>query len=504
MPLKAWREGVALALGVTLAATVHAQMQPPNDNVGFGIGPFGNMTNLNALPTSRTPLLSYGADVGLGETDNVTLSSTNRVSQTMGTADIDFAVNQQSRIFGVAAQGAFSDFVYLEGAYGNTLIGRLDGIAQAAIIPERLTWVVREDFGQATLDAFTPVTPNNLEDVNYVSTGPNLALKLGGTGFLDVTARYADAYYQTSPFDSNRGLATADIGLQTSARSSISLNGAGERVLFQNTIFNSDFDRYAAYARYEAHGARTDFALDAGASKVDVDALAPRIELVNEPPGSTIEVPVTVPGHPALSTTSGLGRLELRRTLSPSASISLTGGRELTDASSSFSTQGGNAISTVNYAPTPLTTDPYVSTYGSAAWQYLRYRTTFIVTGRWERDRYPDAPQYDLTNESIEFNVQRRLTPDFTAQLIGRWYKLDYPNYTIAANIGSPENTTKLVGAALIWQSGRWLEVRLRYQHISYSVSQGDFGYDQNTVFLTVGYRPRKAAADLPENGALP
>jgi hypothetical protein len=486
--------------GMMLAAVLHAQGAPNDFNAAFG--DFGNLLGYAGLPTGQKPFLVYGADVGLGETDNVNLSSTDKLSQTIGTVDADFAVNQHSRLLDLRAAGAFSDLSYLEGAYGNELIGRFDGVGQFALIPERLVWVLRDDFGQSTLDAFTPVTPNNRENVNYVSTGPNLSLKLGGTGFLDITARYADAYYQTSPFDSNRALATVAGGLQMSARSSVSLNIAGERVLFQNTVVNSDFDRYALYGRYEARGARTSVAVDLGASRVNETALAPTIELINEPPGSLTEVPMTVPGHPEMTTTSPLGRLELSRMLSPSAKVTLTGGRELTDAASSFSSQTGSTVSTINFAPTPLTTDSYVSTYGSAGWQYTRYRTTFEVAGRWERDSYPGAPQFDLTSESVEFNVQRRLTQNFAAQLLGRWYKLDYPNATIATNLGSPESDTKLIGATLIWRRGRWFEARLRYQHATYTVSQGDFGYGENTVFLTVGYRPRNAQ-ELPEPGAI-
>jgi uncharacterized protein (PEP-CTERM system associated) len=162
----------------------------------------------------------------------------------------------------------------------------------------------------------------------------------------------------------------------------------------------------------------------------------------------------------------------------------------LTDASSSFSSQQGSVVSAINFAPTPLTTGSYVETYGSAAWQYVRYRTSLQVTGRWERDRYPGAQQFDLTSEGVEFNVQRRLTTSLTALLLGRWSKMDYPNATVASNIGSPENDSKLIGVGLTWRHGRWLEMRLRYDHNSYSVTQGEFGYTENRVLLTVGYHP--------------
>jgi hypothetical protein len=496
-----------------ILASTAAKAQIASDfGAGGNIGSFGDLNPLTGLPEGQIPLLAYGADVGFGETDNVFLSSSNKVTQTIATADADFAVNQQSRLFDVRAVGAFTDMNYLEGAYGNEFIGRFDGEAQYSLIPERLTWIVRDDFGQATLDAFTPVTPNNRQDINYVTTGPNLYLRLGGTGFFNASARFSDAYYQTSPFDSTRGLLTLGTGLQLSARSSVSLNGGAERVLFQNTAINNDFDRYSVFGRYEAHGARTDIAAAVGGTRVEQRGDGTGVTTVTESgapitttTGLQTVAPLTslassAPPHDT-DTTEPLLRLELSRTLSPTSKLTFAGGRELTDASSSFTTQQGAAVTIINVAPTPLTSDVYTSTYGSGAWQYTRYRTSLTVTGRWERDRYPGASEFDLTTEGVDFNIQRKLSSEFTAQLVGRWYKSDYPNVTVATSFGSPESDTKLIGAVLSWRRGRWLEVRLRYDHTSYTVSQGATGYGQNVVFLTVGYRPR-ATTGLQGPGA--
>lgn len=515
---KVAREKLIVVMSFALSAAAHAQV--PGNGIDTGIGSFGNSITGQGLPSDQKPFLTYGADVGIGETDNVNLVPTNKTTQTIATADVDFGVNQQTRLLQVRAAGTFSDLNYLEGAYGNELIGRFDGAAQLAIVPDRLVWVLRDDFGQTTLDAFTPVTPNNLQDVNYVATGPNLYLRLGGTGFLNASARYAEAYYQTSPFDSNRLLATVAAGLQLSARSTVSLNGGAERVLFQNTAVNNDFDRYSVYARYEVHGARTDFALDLGGTRVEQNGNATGITTVTErsalitfsPPsgvqGSGIMEPLQTVTPISLASTSGphdttttqpLGRLELGRTLSPSAKLTFTAGRELTDGSSSFSTQQGGVIGVINYAPTPLTTDVYTATYGSAAWQYARNRTTLALTGRWEKDRYPGAAEFDLTITSAQLSVQRQLTRAFTVQLIGQYNKLDYTNAIVPANLGSPESTTGLVGGTLIWRHGRALEVRMRYDHYAYSVTTGDTGYHENRVFVTVGYRPNSPNSELPE-----
>jgi hypothetical protein len=137
-------------------------------------------------PASGTPLpaYTYGVDVGVGETDNVALTSTNRISQTMAMIDADFSVNHQSRLFDVNAVGDFGYIDYLQGAFGPELLGRLDGTADAVIIPGRLIWTLSDDFGQSAVDPYTPVNPDNIENINYLTTGPELKLRFGGVNFV--------------------------------------------------------------------------------------------------------------------------------------------------------------------------------------------------------------------------------------------------------------------------------------------------------------------------------
>jgi hypothetical protein len=137
-------------------------------------------------------------------------------------------------------------------------------------------------------------------------------------------------------------------------------------------------------------------------------------------------------------------------------------------------------------------------TYGSIAWEYSRNRTTIGVSGTWEKDSYEGQPLQDLTRGSAEFKVERKLSSQLTAQLLGRLYRTEYVNTNFAETDG-------LVGAALMFHAGRGLEIKLRYDHSSRDVSGAGFvsgagtlpgvtgGYGENRVFLTIGYRPRTA-----------
>jgi hypothetical protein len=432
--------------------------------------------------TIQAATINYGVDVGIGETDNITQVPTDRISQTVAVTDLDFTVKQQSARLDLNAKGDFSYLDYLQGAYGSQFVGRFDGSAQYSLIPERLTWTLQDGFGQSQLSPFTAVTPENQEHVNYASTGPNLFLRLGPLGFVNATLRFSRADYQISPFDSDRFSGSLAVGRQLSANSSVSINGSFERVLFDNTVVNTDFDRSSGYAHYELQGARTTLAANLGVTRVNQGA-------------STVTGP--------------LAKLELSRQISAAAKLTFTVGRDVTDASSSFGggdgiggTSGLNGITPVGSlganntlpgsSPTGIGTTPaaatsasYTITYAMAGWEYVRNRTTFRLSGRWEKDSYEGLPQLDVDRGDGEFGVSRQLTRALSAELSGSILRTDYAD----ANFGE---TYGRVGGGLTFRAGRGLEIRLRYDHTSRIVSGVDSGsgYAENRAFLTVGYRP--------------
>ena len=434
--------------------------------------------------------LFYGADAGLGETDNVNLARNNKVTQTIATVDADFDVKHRSSRLDVDAKGYFYDYEYLQSAYGNELLGRFDGVAHFALVPQRITWVLQDDFGQAALDPFAPTTPGNHEDVNYVSTGPDFALRLGGTGFLDANVRVARAIYQTSPFNSNRVLGSVTAGLKLSPRSTISVSGAAERVLFDNTVVNGDFSHTSAYLRYDIQGARTGISVDLGATKISQNASAGTSTIVIDANGKPISVPVTIPQN-AYTTTGPLARISVTRTLSSDARVTVSGGRELTDGISSFTSIRSGALGVVGTASPMLTSSSYTSTFAAAAWQYQRNRTKIGLSANWEKDVYLSQAQFDVKRIGAEVNVSRKLSRAFALQVLGRYGKSDYPNPDLILLAGgSPKFDDSLLAAILSWRHGRALEVRLRAEHSSRRTPGADLGYGENRLFLTVGYRP--------------
>jgi hypothetical protein len=418
----------------------------------------GDSSSAAPAQGARVESLAYGIDVGIAQSDNVTLVETDKISQTIAIADVDFDFKEQSRRFDIDAKGDFSYLNYLQNAYGNQLLGRFDGNAAVALIPEHLNWVLKDSFGQSQIDPFAPVVPTNLENINYLTTGPDMAFRFGPTVFLDVSARYARITYQTQPYDRNEMLGSVALGRVLSPQSSISINGSFERALFDDTEVNTDFDRSSIYLHYEVQGARTNLTANLGVSRVDQ---GPQ--------------PFTGPS----------AKLQLSRLLSSVSKLTFTVGHDISDASTAFATLQTGAIGGIITGPGTLSQNNYTATYGSVRWDYARNRTTFAVSGTWEKDSYDGLPLQDLTRGSAEFRVERNLSRGLTAELLGRVYRTDYINTEFSETDG-------LAGAALTFHEGRALEFKLRYEHSSRVVTVGS-GYHENRAFFYVGYRPRTA-----------
>ncbi len=454
MSLEASAFRVPIAIVSLVSVVSMAEGQTVNMGADAGSALIGSFVR-QPLPQGES--FNYGVDAGIGESDNVTLAAADKVSQTIAVTDVDFDLKQQSRLLDLNAKGDFSYLDFLQHAYSTELIGRFDGTADVAIIPERLTWVLQDDFGQAQIDPFAPVTPTNQENVNYVSTGPDVALRFGPTWFLDTSARYARTTYQTSPFDSNRLLGNAALGLAPSAQSTVSVDGSFERVMFENTTVNTDFDRSSAYGRYQVAGSRTDLTANLGVTRVDQ--------------GSE-------------SITGPLVKLQLARSLSSASQVTFTAGRDVTDASAGFANLQSGAIGTVGTAPAAVTLTNYTVTYGTVGWQYSRNRTVVGLSGTWEKDAYDALPLQNLTRATAQFRIDRKLNRAFAAQVLGNAYRTNYQDMDYS-------ETDWLAAAALIFRPGRVLEIKLRAEHSSRAVAGIGNGYAENRAFLTIGYRPR-------------
>ena len=123
--------------------------------------------------------LDWSVESTVGHTDNATRVNSDEISDTIGSigGHIDLT-RDGSRIDGrLRARGSYRD--YFDNTYNSEFLGSGAAELRIGLIGETLTWSVDDTFGQVLSDSLAPSTPENRENVNIFSTGPDIRLPLG-------------------------------------------------------------------------------------------------------------------------------------------------------------------------------------------------------------------------------------------------------------------------------------------------------------------------------------
>jgi hypothetical protein len=429
---------------------------------------------LRGLPGSPLPAeyISYGVAAGVGASDNVNLSSTDRKSGGLTAANLFFDLIRTGSRLELNALGNFSDIDYLEHSYGNQVLGRFDGLANLTLWSHHLRWLVRDDYGDTQISILQALTPTNLQRVNVFSTGPDLTLQPTLTSFIELQGIYSRDTYQTSPFDGQSEMGSFTVGHRFSPASSVSLVGLVEQERFDNRNLNTDYQIREYYGRYHLKGERTNIDLQGG------------VDQTNDT-GSWKSSP--------------LARLSISRNISARSIISLSGGRDYTNARNSFANLAAGASGGgIPIGAAAQTSGNALRTYGNARWDFHYLRTTIGLFGGWERNGYDRASQYDVSQTDVGLNLGRQLTPVLSAQIMATADRSRYGNQSLTNTYGTADGS-------LIYRPGAWVVIYGRYQHEfrrSSGISQG-LGYDENRVFIMIGYYPHHRGSGAPGVGGM-
>ena len=415
-----------------------------------------------ALTASMTAQaqLEYGVEVGVGHSDNVYRRSVDVVESTIATAGLNVDWRETRRRFDADVVADLTYNHYLEGGIDDHLMGNANALLSFGLIPERLTWTLEDTFGQTQQDPLLPATPESLEFLNVLSTGPNLMFRLGGAALLQLNGRYTLTEYEDSPFDSTRTGGGIALIRELSARSQLSLN-ANHQVIDYKDPGNLDFTMRSVYARYALEAARTEISSELGYSWVERD-LAGSEEL-SEP----------------------LIRIEVRRNVSPSSYLNLRVASQLSDAAEAA--RGAAQVIDVGGEPGVgvATASTFENKAATLAWELQRPRTSLNISANWEKDEYSDSSELDRERMMYGASLTRHLTNRLRVRggvyLSSEEYALD----------GSESDETRfLLGAA--WQFGRSVGLDFSAEHLDRESNVFSGGGDsvENRYFLTVYYRP--------------
>lgn len=213
--------------------------------------------------------VDYVIDAGVEHDDNVRLDAVDPDAQRILRAGLGFLVTQEGSTLQALVAGR-ADYRDFDGGIDDGVEGMLSAWLNWVLVQDRLSFTVHDELELQAIDRFAADAPDNRQQVNVLSAGPNLLFDVGRTLQGRVEARYIDTDAEvTEEFNSSRVGAALRITRTFDDRSSLGFNAQWTDVDYDNDLAARDHERTDVYARYQRVQASTDYAVDAGYTRLE-------------------------------------------------------------------------------------------------------------------------------------------------------------------------------------------------------------------------------------------
>ena len=429
--------GLAIASIVRLAPAVAQQVEPDFDAL---IEP----------PPTKVELR-----VGAASTDNAFRTPGAKVDDVLASVGLglDYALDRRQVDVDLLADIDYIE--YLDDTYEGEARGYFNGSAAWTSSNEVFRWFAQDTFGQVVNDPLTALTPGNLENVNYFTTGPSLQFNLAQNLRLSLFGTYSISTYEESNFDYDSRSAGLSLMRALGNESQIGLNAITQRSEFDDPALQG-FDTREVSLRYVLRGSRTGLSLDAGYTELR--------------------------GDDNTDSSRPLIRVDVQRRISPSSVLFAQASQQFSSAGDQLRGELGSQV-----APGAMSTvasaDPFEERRVEVGWAFERRRTGLTLSVGQTQDEY--ETQVGLNREAVEANAEltRRMTPTMTGRLTGVYRDYEYENQGFDAQELD-------LGLDITKYFGRSLGLSFRYIYSDRSASVPTAEYTENRFGLRLSYYP--------------
>jgi len=400
---------------------------------------------------------NWSLNTGVSRSDNVTRAETDAQPETIlsvgGTIDVKRDGTRADLSLNVDAHALH----YVDGIFDDEVIGSGTLGASFGIVPEAFEWKVNDNFGQSVVETLLPATPENRENVNVFSTGPDIAISLASATTLRFDARIGSSIYERTQSDSQSLRGNLALERELSANNHASFNLRAARVEFPD-IDNGGYDQQEAFVSWVGKGSRTELSLDLGAGVVH---------------------------DGGDSKSSPIARLDLTRHISKRLSMELSGGVEFISPSERFVRLQESSPDSTEPIDIELTQQALREDRVDFGIEYAQSRTQFRMQASFGVERYEQEAGPDRDHSSFSANFERLITPRISASIFARYERRKF-------DASGAEDRTTTAGFLVDLRLLRTISLQLG---LDSSRREADgtavAGYEEQRAGLIVTYSPR-------------
>ena len=184
-------------------------------------------------------------------------------------AGFAYQENTTNVVARVLAQATYND--YQKNSFGDETLFDMISSAVWTISPQRFLWTVEDNYQQGLVSSTGADTPSNRTNLNVLSTGPDVYVRLAPVHALTFGARVGDVYTGRANADNKRFSGLAGWLYQSSPITTLSLNYQVLDVNYDDSTVNNDFVSQDVFFRAQFHPSRSQYAVDLGTTHISFD-----------------------------------------------------------------------------------------------------------------------------------------------------------------------------------------------------------------------------------------
>ncbi len=392
--------------------------------------------------------------LGAEHSDNVTRVAVDEQTDTVASARAAFVFDQQRPRLDTQITGDLQFRHYLDETFGDEVVGGATADIGWSILPERLVWVFQDNYGQIRTNPLVADTPDNREQFNYFSTGPDLTVPVGARTAVLLSGRWSDVYYEDSVEGSQGVEGTAGIARKVSDQSTVSLNGRINEITYDRSNLFPDYEITEGFLRLESESNQTSVLTEVGYTEAERGSATAKGPLV---------------------------RLNVARKITSRSTLTLDAGYEFDDTGQSFRVDQTGLGAGPQTEDTLAAGDIFRHTFAYLGLQTERERTGFGVTLYGRKERHEDEVTLDRDLVGGAVNWSRRLSQRMDLDVQGGYSHEKF----VTGDISFKEWSA---GAGIGWRFATAFSLRFSVTHFTASGVGTARDYDENRVFLGLQY----------------
>ncbi len=230
-----------------------------------GLFVFGHGTLVRALEIQ--PSIGVGAEY----TDNATLSSSRKKSDTITTTYIGANIKHNVGTLQAQADTSFDTQHYTQGTFGDQSYFNLNTLLDWEMVKHRFHWSIRDIFNQRPVISTNVNTPANLQNSNIFTLGANWLIPFSARSQLILLPEYRKFYYESQNINNRQYALAANWMYRAYRLTSVGLNASYRQVDYAaRQIANSRFS--TLQLSITGQRSRSKYTLNMGVTNVRRDA----------------------------------------------------------------------------------------------------------------------------------------------------------------------------------------------------------------------------------------